>query len=146
MTIPEACQLVLEAGAMGQGGEVFVFDMGEPVKILDLANQMIRLSGLEPERDIKIQFSGLRPGEKLYEELLTATEETLPTHHPKIMAARIISQDLTELQAGLAQLRHYLRTGTALDLVIQLQVLVPEFTSNNPEFMQSGEPTQVRIA
>ena len=84
MTIPEACQLVLEAGFMGKGGEIFVFDMGEPVKIADLANNMILLSGLVPGKDIKIVYTGLRPGEKLYEELLTDKETTLPTHHPKI--------------------------------------------------------------
>jgi FlaA1/EpsC-like NDP-sugar epimerase len=144
MTIPEACQLVLEAAAMGQGGEVFVFDMGKPVKILDLARQMIRLSGLEPERDIRIEFSGLRPGEKLYEELLTATEETLPTHHPKIMAARISSPDLHELQTGMARLRQQLRTGNAVDLVRLLHTLVPEFTSNNPVFADS--PTEVPVS
>ncbi len=143
MTIPEACQLVLEAGLMGMGGEVFVFDMGEPVKILDLAKQMIRLSGLEPDRDIKIQFSGLRPGEKLYEELLTASEETLPTHHPKIMSARICSPDLVDIQVGLALLRQYLRAGTPFDMVRQLHLLVPEFKSNNPHFAFAGREMEV---
>ncbi|HZG01653.1 MAG TPA: nucleoside-diphosphate sugar epimerase/dehydratase, partial [Chitinophagales bacterium] len=89
MTIPEACQLVLEAGAMGNGGEIFIFDMGEPVKIADLARKMIALSGLEPDRDIKIEYSGLRPGEKLYEELLAQHENTVPTHHPKIKIAKV---------------------------------------------------------
>ena len=88
MTIDEACQLVLEAGAMGKGGEIFVFDMGKPVKILDLAKQMIRLSGFVPGEDIKIEFTGLRPGEKLYEELLADAENTRPTHHHKIMIAK----------------------------------------------------------
>lgn len=88
MTIDEACQLVLEAGAMGKGGEIFVFDMGKPVKILNLAKQMIRLSGFVPDVDIKIEFSGLRPGEKLYEELLADAENTQPTHHEKILIAK----------------------------------------------------------
>src|SRR5690606_36625107 len=85
MTIPEACQLVLEAGSMGKGGEIFVFDMGESVKIVDLANKMIRLAGFIPGKDIKIAFTGLRPGEKLYEELLNIKENTLPTYNEKIM-------------------------------------------------------------
>jgi FlaA1/EpsC-like NDP-sugar epimerase len=88
MTIPEACQLVLEAGFMGKGGEIFIFDMGEPMKVLDLAKQMIKLSGFIPEEEIKIKYTGLRAGEKLYEELLATSETSLPTHHPKIMIAR----------------------------------------------------------
>ena len=104
MTIPEACQLVLEAGAIGNGGEIFIFDMGEPVKIIDLAKKMVQLSGLELGKDIQIEFIGLRPGEKLYEELLANKEDTLPTHHPKIMIARVreyafeeIAKDIDEL-------------------------------------------------
>ncbi|MGY8927981.1 MAG: UDP-N-acetylglucosamine 4,6-dehydratase family protein, partial [Flavobacteriales bacterium] len=89
MTIPEACQLVLEAGTMGEGGEIFVFDMGESVKIIDLAKKMIRLSGLELGKDIQIKITGLRPGEKLYEELLAKEENTLATHHPQILKAKI---------------------------------------------------------
>ena len=89
MTIPEACQLVLEAGTMGNGGEIFIFDMGQPVKILDLANKMIRLAGFTPDKEIKIEIIGLRPGEKLYEELLNDTSKTLPTHNEKILIAAI---------------------------------------------------------
>src|SRR6185437_2049390 len=89
MTIPEACRLVIEAGVMGQGGEIFVFDMGEPVKIVDLAKKMIRLMGKEPGVDIEIVFTGLRPGEKLYEELLNNSENSLPTYHDKIMIAMV---------------------------------------------------------
>ena len=92
MTIPEASQLVLEAGCMGNGGEVFVFDMGESIRIFDLAEKMLKLSGLEEGRDIEIRFTGLRPGEKLYEELLTSEENTIETHHPKIMIAKLSSE------------------------------------------------------
>ena len=91
MTIPEACSLVLEAGIMGQGGEIFVFDMGKSIKIVDLAKRMIQLSGLKEGLDIDIVFSGLRPGEKLYEELLDDKENTMRTHHPKIMIAKVRS-------------------------------------------------------
>ena len=93
MTIPEACQLVIEAGNMGNGGEIFVFDMGKSVKIVDLAKKMIRLSGFVPFKDIEIKFTGLRPGEKLYEELLNDLENTLPTHHEKIMIAKVREND-----------------------------------------------------
>src|SRR5690606_30650214 len=88
MTIPEACQLVLEAGAMGNGGEIYIFDMGKPVKIIDLAHKMIKLAGFVPDKDIQIKTIGLRPGEKLYEELLNDSAKTLPTHHEKIMIAQ----------------------------------------------------------
>lgn len=134
MTIPEACNLVLEAGAMGQGGEIFVFDMGKAVKIYDLAKKMILLSGLEPGKDIQIVESGLRPGEKLYEELLTKQEDVLPTHHPKIMRARIspyrrekATQLMRELDAALAQ-------GDAFAMVAKMKAFVPEFVSNNSVF------------
>src|SRR5690606_25800596 len=93
MTIPEACQLVVEAGCMGNGGEIYVFDMGKSVKIVDLAEKMIKLSGYVPYEDIDIRFTGLRPGEKLYEELLNDLENTLPTHHEKILVARVREND-----------------------------------------------------
>src|SRR5690606_32697157 len=93
MTIPEACQLVLEAGSMGKGGEIYVFDMGKSVKIVELATKMIKLSGLVPNKDISIEYTGLRPGEKLYEELLNDLENTLPTHHHKIMIAKVREYD-----------------------------------------------------
>ncbi|MFM7080081.1 MAG: polysaccharide biosynthesis protein, partial [Bacteroidota bacterium] len=101
MTIPEACQLVLEAASMGRGGEVYVFDMGKPVKIIDLANRMILLSGLEPNKDVPIVVTGLRPGEKLYEEILADSENTIQTHHPKIFIAKVIGLELDSIRVGI---------------------------------------------
>ena len=133
MTIPEACQLVLEAGAMGKGGEIFVFDMGESVKIIDLAKKMISLSGLELGRDIDIKISGLRPGEKLYEELLANEENTLPTHHEKILIAKT-RQAENQLISLIENLVHSLNTDRNSDLVLKMKEIVPEFRSNNSEF------------
>ncbi|EIM72770.1 polysaccharide biosynthesis protein capd [Nitritalea halalkaliphila LW7] len=133
MTIPEACQLVLEAGAMGQGGEIFVFDMGQPVKIADLAKKMIRLSGKTVE-EVGIVFSGLRPGEKLYEELLNDSEATLPTHHQKIKIARVKTLDYRILREGLLLLYGTVQKGDDFDQVMQMKVLVPEFISNSSRF------------
>jgi FlaA1/EpsC-like NDP-sugar epimerase len=127
MTIPEACQLVLEAGFMGQGGEIFVFDMGEPVKIVDLANQMIRLSGLLPEKDIKIVYTGLRPGEKLYEELLTDKETTKPTHHPKIKIAMVQKMDKKELSTKIDYLLKNLYNMQKEEILGCCSEIVPEF-------------------
>jgi FlaA1/EpsC-like NDP-sugar epimerase len=127
MTIPEATQLVLQAGSMGKGGEIYLFDMGEPVKIIDLAEELIRLSGLQPHEDIEIVYTGLRPGEKLYEELLLAQEGTLPTHHEKICIAGA-SESSKELLD--AQLEKLFAAAKALDLVAvrkQLRVIVPEY-------------------
>ena len=107
MTIPEACVLVLEAGSMGNGGEIFIFDMGKPVKILDLARKMIRLAGLVPEQDIEIVFTGLRPGEKLYEELLNKKEHTQKTHHPKIMIANVQQYDYDKVSILIDKLINY---------------------------------------
>jgi FlaA1/EpsC-like NDP-sugar epimerase len=133
MTIPEACQLVLEAGVIGNGGEIFVFDMGKSVRIIDLAKNMIRLSGLELGKDIEIQFTGLRPGEKLYEELLNKAEDTIPTHHPKILKALERTnneQTLTMIQA----LQNELIKADPMTLVGMLKKIVPEFISNNSEY------------
>lgn len=136
MTIPEACQLVLEAGAMGQGGEIFVFDMGQPVKIADLANKMIRMSGREPGKDVQVVFTGLRPGEKLYEELLNNAENTLSTYHEKIMIARVREYDFVEMNEHIEKLiasaqKHYI-TPT----VVLMKQLVPEFISKNSAYEQ----------
>ncbi|MDP1812053.1 MAG: nucleoside-diphosphate sugar epimerase/dehydratase [Sediminibacterium sp.] len=135
MTIPEACQLVLEAGSMGKGGEIFVFDMGKPVAIVDLAKKMIRLYGLLPGIDIEIKYSGLRPGEKLYEELLMDSENTLPTYHEKIMIAKVRRTEITELQREfniLVQMATQKQNN--MELVAKMKELVPEFISNNSVF------------
>lgn len=131
MTIPEACQLVLEAGTMGKGGEVFVFDMGEPIKITDLAKKMITLSGLREGKDILIEYSGLRPGEKLYEELLNNNENTLPTHHPKIMCAKVITPSFAVMEVVLDELERLLYEGNNRELIGQIKNIVPEYISNN---------------
>jgi len=135
MTIPEACQLVLEAGSMGKGGEIFVFDMGKPVSIADLAKKMIRLYGYVPSVDIDIRFTGLRPGEKLYEELLMDSENTTATYHEKIMIARIRnvkSETLVTDQKELFELARH--TQSTMELVAQMKKMVPEFLSNNSVF------------
>jgi FlaA1/EpsC-like NDP-sugar epimerase len=134
MTIPEACQLVLEAGFMGKGGEIFVFDMGNPMKIIDLANQMIRLSGLVPEKDIKIVFTGLRPGEKLYEELLTNKENTLPTHHPKIKIAQIESFKNKEILTRINFLLNNLYNLSKKEIIEFFREFVPEYESINDNY------------
>lgn len=131
MTIPEASQLVLEAAAMGKGGEVFLFDMGESVKILDMAKKMIKLSGYELGKDIQIQFTGLRPGEKLYEELLSASENTLPTHHPKIMIGKFEEYQYKALEQKLQELKEIHATQSNDDLVTKMKQIVPEYKSKN---------------
>jgi len=130
MTIPEACQLVLEAGTMGQGGEVFIFDMGKSMKILDLAKKMIWLSGLEPERDIEIHFTGLREGEKLFEELLTNQENTLPTHHKKILIARVQEYSYEEINRYVELFNDLVNDRNELKMVALMKELVPEYKSN----------------
>ncbi|HEV7347978.1 nucleoside-diphosphate sugar epimerase/dehydratase [Telluribacter sp.] len=134
MTIPEACQLVLEAGTMGIRGEVFVFDMGEPVRIQDLARRMIQLSGLEIDRDIKIEYTGLRPGEKLFEELLGECEQNRPTHHPKILIARLQSVPFQLVHETFVELRKALKKCDREAMVGLLKGIIPEFISNNSEF------------
>lgn len=134
MTIPEACQLVLEAGAMGRGGEIFIFDMGESVKIVDLANKMIQMAGLTPGADIEIEFTGLRPGEKLYEELLNQKEGLIPTHQPKIKKAAVRRNSYIVIDKQIRQLIALADNGQIEDLVQLMKVMVPEFTSMNSEF------------
>ncbi len=134
MTIPEAGQLVLEAGVMGMGGEIFLFDMDKPVKINDLALQMIRLSGLKPGKDIEIKYTGLRPGEKLFEELLNDGENNLPTHHPKITIAQVFHHSPAEVDAMFLDLQDSLNTYDRLEVVAQIKRIVPEFKSNNSEY------------
>ncbi|WP_410501005.1 polysaccharide biosynthesis protein [Flavobacterium sp. ACAM 123] len=134
MTIPEACQLVLEAGAMGKGGEIYIFDMGKPVKIIDLARKMIKLAGYVPDKDIKIQIVGLRPGEKLYEELLNDTSKTIPTYHEKIMIAEEIQDEFETLHRDIEDLiekANYLEND---EIVMKMKEIVPEFKSMNSKF------------
>jgi FlaA1/EpsC-like NDP-sugar epimerase len=134
MTIPEACTLVLEAGAMGVGGEIYIFDMGSPVKIVNLARKMIRLAGLRPDIDIKIEYTGLRPGEKLYEELLNKKEKTIVTHNAKIMIAKVEEQ---EYETVAAQIDELIRYGTLCKdylTVSQMKKIVPEFKSKNSQY------------
>ena len=142
MTIPEACQLVLEAGFMGNGGEIFVFDMGKPVRIADMAVNMIKLSGLEPGKDIKIEYTGLRPGEKLYEELLSSEEEIQPTHHQKIKIAKVDRKDYkTEVLHVIASLRNIY--GLSDDEVVDFfELLVPEYKSAKESITINGNSPQ----
>jgi FlaA1/EpsC-like NDP-sugar epimerase len=131
MTIPEACQLVLEAGTSGEGGEIYIFDMGESVKILDLAKKMIKLSGLTLDKDIKIAYTGLRPGEKLYEELLANEENTIATHHNQIMIAKVKKYDFQEVDTKINQLIDSFNNQNNFQIVAQMKALVPEFKSKN---------------
>lgn len=131
MTIPEACQLVLQAGALGEGGEIFVFDMGESVKIVDLARKMIKLSGFEVGKDIHIVFTGLRPGEKLYEEVLNVKETTLPTPHKRIKRAKVREYDFEEIKCELQELGEILKEGNDFEVVRKMKLIVPEFKSKN---------------
>ena len=144
MTIPEACNLVLEASFMGKGGEIFLFDMGSPVRIYDLAVRMISLSGLIPHEEIKIVETGLRPGEKLYEELLVRDEETLPTANEKIMIRKIrpykykLSENqINDLMSSLSQIDDW-------ELVARMKKIVPEFVSKNSryEILDKSDPLQ----
>lgn len=134
MTIPEAVQLVLEAGCMGKGGEIFVFDMGSPVKIIDLANKMIQLAGMTPGKDIDIVFTGLRPGEKLYEELLNEKETTIPTHHEKIKIAQVMECSFKKINNGIEDLAILTEQDDSYMLVTKMKDMVPEFVSNNSLF------------
>lgn len=134
MTIPEACQLVLEAGSMGKGGEIYIFDMGKPVKIIDLARKMIKLAGFIPDKDIPIKIVGLRPGEKLYEELLNDTSKTIPTYHEKIMIAEEIQEEFESLHIEIEELIGMSPFFGNDDIVGKMKKIVPEFKSMNSTY------------
>lgn len=134
MTIPEACQLVLEAGAMGKGGEIYIFDMGKPVKIIDLARKMIKLAGFVPDEEIKIKIVGLRPGEKLYEELLNDSSKTIPTHHHKIMIAEEIQEEFEILHDEIEELITIANFHKKEAIVTKMKKIVPEFKSMNSTY------------
>ncbi len=136
MTIPEACQLVLEAGSMGKGGEIFIFDMGESVRIKDLAEKMIRLAGLKPKEDIEIRYTGLRPGEKLYEEVLNVLETTTETYHPKIKIAKVRHIKYDVMLNDLKVLIMAAKSRDDWDCVRQMKTVVPEFKSNNSKYQK----------
>jgi FlaA1/EpsC-like NDP-sugar epimerase len=134
MTIPEAVQLVLEAGTMGKGGEIFIFDMGEPVKIVSLAKKMIKLAGLVPGIDIDIVYTGLRPGEKLYEELLNEDETTIPTHHHKIKISKVREYEYGNVVSDVNELLILSKNSDELKAVKKMKLMVPEFLSNNSKY------------
>jgi len=139
MTIPEACRLVLEAGTMGNGGEIFIFDMGKSVKILDLAKKMIKLSRLTLGKDIQIKFTGLRPGEKLYEELLNNKENTLPTYHPQIMIAKVAETDFDTISKQVNELDKLLYLHENMQIVKKMKEIVAEFKSQNSVYKKLDE-------
>jgi FlaA1/EpsC-like NDP-sugar epimerase len=134
MTIPEACELVIEAGVMGQGGEIFIFDMGKPIKIYDLARKMVMLSGKELNRDIEIVFTGLRDGEKLYEELLSDQENTIPTHNEKILKAKVSEYHYDEVCRNLDLLEDFINDKNEHKMVTLMKEIVPEYKSNYSRF------------
>lgn len=146
MTIPEACQLVLQAGTMGNGGEIYVFDMGSPVRIIDLAERMIKLSGLVPYEDIDIKITGLRPGEKLYEELLNDTSTVLPTHHPKIMISKTEVGDFNDIKDKIENLVHTATGNKDKKVVKLLKELVLEFKSENSKFEALDAPKDIAVS
>ena len=134
MTIKEACQLVLEAYSMGEGGEIFVFDMGESIKIIDLAHKMIQLAGLEIDKDIKIKIVGLRPGEKMFEETLNINESTSKTHHPKILIGKVSAVNLLEINKSIEKLIIFIKSQQNDEIIKQMKEIIPEYISNNSEF------------
>lgn len=141
MTIPEACQLVLEAGAMGNGGEIFLFDMGQSVKIADLAKRMVQLAGLTLGKDIQIVYSGLRPGEKLFEELLATKENTLPTHNPQIMVGKVREYEYKEVSKNIDELVSLLHDQDSTAVVRKMKEIVPEFKSRNSVYEELDKIT-----
>ncbi len=136
MTIPEACRLVLEAATMGDGYEIFVFDMGRPVRIADLARNMIALAGYEPDVDIKIEYTGLRPGEKLYEELLNEKEQTISTEHEKISIAKVRSYEYSDVERDILELKSYTKQSAFYESVRVMKKIVPEFKSQNSKYSE----------
>ncbi len=136
MTIPEACSLVLEAAARSNGGEIYIFDMGKAVKIYDLACRMITLAGYRPGVDIKIVETGLRPGEKLYEELLSDREKTMPTSHSKIMIAKVVTYGFGEVMAHMNALRTFVDDNNSFAVVAEMKRMVPEFVSKNSKWAE----------
>ncbi len=142
MTIPEAAQLVLEAGTMGKGGEIFIFDMGESVKIYDLAKNMIKLSGLNFPEDIDIEITGLRPGEKLYEELLANGENTLSTYHKKILISKTREIDYSKVKAEIEELCITNRFQNN-NIVLKMKNLIPEYKSNNSDYERFDKRVQI---
>lgn len=143
MTIPEACRLVLEAGVMGAGGEIFLFDMGRPIRIFDLARKMILLAGLEPHRDVEIVFTGLRDGEKLFEELLNQEENTIKTHHEKILIARVREYAYSEIEKYVDLFYDLIDDRNELKMVALMKELVPEYKSNYSKFEVLDSPTEI---
>jgi len=145
MTIPEACQLLLEAAFMGKGGEILVFDMGEPVKIYDLARKMVQLSGLIEGIDIDIKFTGLRPGEKLYEELLATKENTKPTYNEKIMIGNVVTYDYVYVNSSIKELIKALESETDESIVVRMHELVPEFIPQNERYRKLIIPSEIIV-
>ncbi|MFA5713972.1 MAG: polysaccharide biosynthesis protein, partial [Bacteroidales bacterium] len=147
MTIPEACSLVLEAGAKGNGGEIYIFDMGKPVNIYDMAENMIRLKGMVPGKDIMIVETGLRPGEKLFEELLADAETTRPTHHEKIMIACVKQYKFHEVEPLFEELiESAKRYENPNEVVLLMKRLIPEYISNNSKFAEMDHRSEVKSA
>jgi FlaA1/EpsC-like NDP-sugar epimerase len=134
MTIPEACRLVMEAAVMSTGNQIFVFDMGKPVKIDDLARRMITLAGFTPDKDIKIEYTGLRPGEKLYEEVLANDENTLPAFHERIRIAKVREYPYADAVAYADKLETLARAVEIPDMVRLMKKIVPEYKSENSKF------------
>jgi FlaA1/EpsC-like NDP-sugar epimerase len=144
MTIPEACQLILQAGSMGDGGEIFILDMGTPIKIDDMARDVIRLSGFEPDGDINIEYIGLRPGEKLYEELITEGEGVIPTNHEKIMVLKGIECNIDLLNGGIDELARLAYEQDAEKIRQKLQEIVPEYAPL--ESHEKGEASNMTVS
>ena len=145
MTISEAVQLVLEAGTMGEGGEIYVFDMGKPIKIVDMARKMIQLAGLTEETDIKIVYTGLRPGEKLYEELLATAELTLPTYNEKIKIAKVRIYNFDETEKSILDLLECNKNHQNREVVLKMKQIVPEFKSKNSIYDELDMPVDPEI-